>query len=424
MEDLAKNLDDQVNALADQALSLINSKDFAKAEALLDELLKAYSEKAVLYYNYAILRVAEKRLDKALELVRQAIKREANDKYVTLLSAIFSQQKKFEQARQVVRDAFKTNPDSYDLLESVLTYDMEEGETEKVIAQAKSSIASGKYEGSKLARIYAFLAISHYIKNEIPECREALTHIQPLIDSTMIKWMAPNAIPYALRIFVIYLQELMKWRDENPEYYTGAEKKIYLIGESHCLSPAYTNLTIDGENYEIIPRLVLGAKAWHFSKASDLQVRKNCLRKILSELPANSKIIFTFGEVDCRPRGGFFTEHLKNPETSLEENIENTVGDYAAYLTKAAKKAGHEASFVGVPAPQIQYVEHGTKEEEREEYLRIHPLFNEALQNSVEDYIDLYEITNRGDGYAKDGVHIDYVHLKPDLFSKAYHARN
>lgn len=74
---------------------------------------------------------------------------------------------------------------------------------------------------------------------------------------------------------------------------------VYVCGDSHTLPTAWRELTVHGERVLLRPALVTGLKHWHLRKDSTFYPKINFWR-VLASIPPRSKVVFLFGEIDCR----------------------------------------------------------------------------------------------------------------------------
>lgn len=88
----------------------------------------------------------------------------------------------------------------------------------------------------------------------------------------------------------------------------GDVEDIYVCGDSHTLATAWRelSLTFDNPSSEVNsrrvllrPALVTGLKHWHLRKESTFYPKINFWR-VLAAIPPRSRVIFLFGEIDCR----------------------------------------------------------------------------------------------------------------------------
>jgi hypothetical protein len=197
-------------------------------------------------------------------------------------------------------------------------------------------------------------------------------------------------------------------RDNSPASET--ENKVYHLGESHCLSYAHQSISINGDNFKINPRITFGAKAFHFYRT-----RKDSFKAITNahfvSLPENSKVLISYGEIDCRPNEGFITaaRKLKKP---LEDIITETVMGYVRWFAEQNASKNHHLYFIGVPAP-VYNTKHG--DDLNSEVARTVALFNTALQKySLQrgfEMVDVFKFTSGDQGFSNGLFHVDNSHL-------------
>jgi hypothetical protein len=95
-------------------------------------------------------------------------------------------------------------------------------------------------------------------------------------------------------------------------------RPIYVLGESHSLPLAWQEIFIHDSRSLLVPKLVVGLKAWHFSPNPGNCKELSTLRNILDNIPSGSTILTVAGEIDCRPGIGIdkvsITKHVNNLE--------------------------------------------------------------------------------------------------------------
>jgi len=194
--------------------------------------------------------------------------------------------------------------------------------------------------------------------------------------------------------------------NEEPTY----ENKVYHLGDSHCLSYAHRNITIDGSKFSITPRITFGAKAFHFSRSKHDSFKEITKAHFVS-LPKNSKVFLSYGEIDCRPNEGFIpaASKLNKP---LEELIDYTTSSYVKWFLDRNADQRHRLYFLNVPAP-VYNNKHSA--DLNSEVARTVALFNAALKKYSLQHgfntVDVFKFTAGKEGFSNGLFHIDNQHL-------------
>jgi hypothetical protein len=194
--------------------------------------------------------------------------------------------------------------------------------------------------------------------------------------------------------------------DKEPAY----ENKVYHLGESHCLSYAHRNITIEDSNFRITPRITFGAKAFHFSRKK-YDSFKAITKAHFVSLPKNSKVFLSYGEIDCRPNEGFISAAAKL-EKPLEELIDQTTEGYVQWFFDQNADQKHYLYFINVPAPVYNK---GYSADLNSDVARTVALFNTALKKySLQhgfDMVDVFTFTAGNEGFSNRLFHVDNIHL-------------
>ena len=206
-----------------------------------------------------------------------------------------------------------------------------------------------------------------------------------------------------------FIGELLKRHShETDSFHT--EKKVYHLGESHCLSYAHHNIKIDNEKYKITPLITFGAKAFHFSRSVE-DAYKSITQLNFAYIPTESNVFISFGEIDCRPNEGFITAatKLNIPVTKV---INETVSGYLRWFWGQNESQNHRLFFFNVPAP-VYNKEYSA--DLNQKVLNTVHLFNNVLKQYTKHYgfhlIDVFQFTVGDAGFSNGFFHIDGLHL-------------
>jgi hypothetical protein len=141
------------------------------------------------------------------------------------------------------------------------------------------------------------------------------------------------------RIFISPLLENPKIAYSDPFYCPVLEdaKKnpIYIVGDSHVMSPAWGIITVNGVPRLLIPRLVTGIKHWHLRKDSNFYPKLN-FEFAIKNIPDGSDVIFIIGEIDCRE--GLLLATERDKYKSIEEGMHRTTSIFMDVLSSLVSR--------------------------------------------------------------------------------------
>jgi tetratricopeptide (TPR) repeat protein len=380
----------------------------------LEEAIEAYNKALAIkpdyadaYNNMGVTLKERDKLEEAIEAYNKAIaiKPDYADAYNNMGVAL-KDQGKLEEAIEAYNKALAIKPDYANAVENSQSlvvqllpiianygYDFDTSE-----AQASSEIVHRpKYQTQKAIKAYLegdfSLANSH--NNNFKACdRDLLGRLKPK-DKVFCS---------------AYNRFIGKLLDANWDKEPASENKMYHLGESHCLSYAHRNITIGGSNFRIFPRIIFGAKAFHFSRAKHDSFKAITKAHFVS-LPKNSKVFLSYGEIDCRPNEGFISAARKR-DKPLGELIDQTTEGYVQWFLEQNADQRHHLYFINVPAPV--YDEKLTTDL-NSEVARTVALFNTALKKYSQqhgfDTVDVFKFTAGKEGFSNGLFHIDIRHL-------------
>lgn len=255
-------------------------------------------------------------------------------------------------------------------------------------------------------RAFVFAAIISFIKRDYRATIVSLSSFSTLIDSKRFKSL-DNISKLLCLAYFKYLHQILKQPVQKGSNYSEI---IFHIGDSHSLTYATSQITLAGRNIRVYPLINIGAKAYAFSGELNNKY-KGLAEENLNALPNGSRVLVSFGEIDCRDEGGLHTAASKL-DTDIEEITEVTIDAYVRWFIQNNRENKHQLLFHNIPAPVVT--------EKRKKRNRIHKtvkLFNDVLQAVCEKYgatlIDLYKSTVDNDGWSNNIYHVDSVHLGP-----------
>ena len=225
------------------------------------------------------------------------------------------------------------------------------------------------------------------------------------------------------KIYQLYLTSLLKYYCENrsTKIRSKAEKIIYTIGESHTLSSHELRLSKLEKHYICKSLLILGCKQWHLG--NDEQNRyKFKFENIFRSIPKASLVLLSVGEIDCRIDEGLIKHSENSSKVNLEELIHNTVTNYINYVTNLNKEFNHKIIIQGVPCPNIEFKKYDVASIEKlAEVIKIfNRTLNELSKQRKFNFLDLYSLTNDGEGFSNGLWHIDTHHVSPSGMLEAW----
>lgn len=276
-------------------------------------------------------------------------------------------------------------------------------------------------QGAERLRLAAGLAMASYITGDIQSSEAFAREVvalrafaydgddQPL----------PGDYPFYF-IYVEFILGLIAARQQHASAYEGpANKQLHTIGESHCLTPAHLILS----GHCVQAHLLMGAKAYYFGIEQGETWRYQ-IERIIGELPKTEPLVMMFGEIDCRANEGIMRQWLNDPAYPMESEVALLVQRYVKFIKIAQLRRAAPTYLYGVPAPaQSQVVTLAPARYDDFKHMVAHfnaCLANEAAAQSL-PFIDIYALTVGEDGWARAGVHLDGIHLIPEVVMTAIH---
>lgn len=260
------------------------------------------------------------------------------------------------------------------------------------------------------------LAICYFLKGNFTESKRNLLAVAKIQEKNSEKFK--NA-----RVYWRYLSNILSWHEEK--YFNLHNKKIdkilYVIGESHSLGCHQLYIKNSSSNLLCQAKLIKGCTQWHLGNSTKNEY-KTQFENVFCSLPKCSEVLITIGEIDCRLDSGIINYKNKVPEKGIEEIIASTIENYLNFVARNNSGSQHSIIIQGVPCPNI--VTENYPEDDILELIEVINIFNRELETMCKQkgfrFLDVYKLTNRGDGFSNALWHSDDIHLSPEGFLEAW----
>jgi hypothetical protein len=183
---------------------------------------------------------------------------------------------------------------------------------------------------------------------------------------------------------------------------TTAAGKVYVLGDSHALAPAWETVTWGGRKCMLEPRLATGVKAWHLRPGATFYP-KHAFAAAAESIPDAQTVIVVLGEIDCRE--GLLLAVEKDRYADLAQAVSET----AAVLVAALRglQAKRKWRILVHPVPPVL-----------DETRPIVSLFNRELQRQVQRepslcWLDFFDHLLDDREGLKAELRLDGTHLHP-----------
>lgn len=263
--------------------------------------------------------------------------------------------------------------------------------------------------------IAVWLAIRHYLAGDYEQFQNMLIAAHPLVAINDDKYKSP-------RIYWRYLSLIFSWRQKSDLWppRQGMMPLLYVIGESHSLSAHGVVVRYRDQEMCCDAQWISGCKQWHLGNDKANKYKRK-FEAVMARLPRQSNVLLIIGEIDCRPDEGIMKVWGKHPNRTLDDIVQATVGSYVRYVGELATRYQHHLIVCGVPATNNL---EGLTEDMVGQLVAIIRIFNATLKEMVlvagMSFLDVYALTDRGDGIASGEWHIDSNHLLPSAVEHAF----
>ena len=268
-------------------------------------------------------------------------------------------------------------------------------------------------EGIHSLKAAVNLAIFSFLKDDIATSKKYLSEIQEKIDLDSDTYL----------LYWDYLLKILNVHDNNSHNNLDfiSKKKLYVVGESHSLVSHGLHVKTSNDDFICKSLLIKGCMQWHLGSTLQNQY-KNKFEGIFYSLSKSSEVLLSIGEIDCRLNSGIIKYINKHHEKDVTHLISNTIENYLNYINEINSNCEHKIIIQGVPCSNIN-----TENIPKEKVIELVNLireFNIILKDKSTEigfgFLDVYSLTDRGDGMSNQNWHIDDYHLSPEGMKEAW----
>ena len=157
--------------------------------------------------------------------------------------------------------------------------------------------------------------------------------VEPVRDGMDPELLSLPAV-HSENAFLIYITTLLP---TIPSVLNPDLPVLHVVGDSHCLSPAWRTISVGGEPHLVVPRLITGLKVWHLRSSSTFYTKAH-FDASLQQVPDGSLLVFLLGFIDCREGLPTALEH--GVYQTLEEGVDVLVQTYVDTLGSLCLRRG------------------------------------------------------------------------------------
>jgi len=389
-------------------------KEQGKLEKAIEAYKKALSIKpdyAEAYNNMGGTLKDQGKLEKAIKAYNKAlsIKPDYAEAYNNI-GGTFQDQGRLDKAIGAYNKALSLKPDYVLAIENASSLRNQISDTALINEEFEKRLESARPQLIKMPKVQIHKAVTAFVSNDRKSVREHLNGFNGCSSSAIAKLTAKDQV--FCSSYNHFLQKLIEKPFENERPLVD-HRTVFHLGESHCLSYAHRLLKLNSTHYNIVPRITIGGKAYHFSTEKE-NVYKAITKSNFDSLTDGCKVFVSFGEIDCRPNEGFISAAKKHKKP-IGNLVANTVKGYVDWFAKQNQSKNHSLFLFNVPAPIYN---EKYSEEVNIEVIRTIKLFNSLLYKTVLDHdfniIDVYKFTVGKNGFSNGFFHIDKKHLSSD----------
>lgn len=314
------------------------------------------------------------------------------------------------EALPFLQHARQLSPEHPDTLNFLSHAEKDLGLIEEAIVHAQQALRLAPASCAGLEAALR-LALIHYLRDDHNGAAQLLTQ------AAAINLEGERST----RAYWSYLGLLLAWWKNRGGCAEKSGRALYAVGDSHVLSLHGLALGYQGRAHRAQALWIEGCKQWHLGK-SEGNAYKLQFEAFLAGVPKGMPVLVSVGEIDCRPDEGILKAWRKRQTEALPALVAATIGNFVAYVAALRDRLELDITLAGVPASNV------SPDPADELASRVFPTlladFNRELERRAKQagmgFLDLFALTDCGDGKADGQWHIDRIHLQPDAYAQAF----
>tara|TARA_Y100001933_G_scaffold69010_1_gene70038 strand:- start:208 stop:2505 length:2298 start_codon:yes stop_codon:yes gene_type:complete len=406
---------DYAEAFNNLGVALQDKGNLKDAEAAYNKAISIKPDYAEAYNNMGVALIAQEQLEDGLAAYDKAISLLPNftEAYSNKGNALI-EQGKLSDAIGVYEHALTLDPSCHAAVEDFLTLQSQLNYSTLMQTSTPYQLYEANCKIGKKPKFYVLHAIHAFLEANINLTQKYIQNFNQC-DQKLLNMLKPRDRVFCTA-FTNFLNKLIESPFNNPDKYVS-NNFIYHLGESHCLSYAHRIINMNSIPYHVVPKIVYGAKAYHFSKKRHNSY-KTIMKVHIASIPKNSEVFISVGEIDCRPDEGFVVA-AKKRNKPIEELISITVKEHLKWFSEHNKDQNHNIHFLNLPAPVY---DKNLDKVINADVANTVALFNMFLAQHIvlHDFnlIDVYKFTVGKNGFSNNFFHIDNRHLSPKIITE------
>lgn len=381
-----------------------------------EEAIESYKEALKIQPNYvearnnlasALLKINKN--EEAIEVCEQALKIKPNhfEAYSNMGSALINIGKN-EEAIEACQQALKIQPTLKEAMATLITILIQSDNDENLEQLSK---------GHETYLVKILLIIDSFIDKSFDKCKSLILQLRTKMDTDLDYWLSKDKDRKFITAYLEFIGTLNSniLEQKNRLPLSSDEHTIYHIGESHSLTFAHQNISLENKSYTIKPLIIFGTKAWHLGNKEQNQY-KTYFENYVKSLEEKAYLLLSFGEIDCRVDEGIINYYLKT-KCNLADIVYQTVKNYIEYTERILNKLEIKRIYMGVPAPVIKV--HNDLTSLRIDIVK---LFNENLLKITQErelnFIDIYRLTVNNEEESNLQYMCDNFHLSSSILGE------
>jgi hypothetical protein len=258
-------------------------------------------------------------------------------------------------------------------------------------------------------------AIMTWLDGDFSECERRLALAHAARSSAPPKTL----ISGVFETYWNYLNSLIRERRARDADPPPDHPPVYFIGDSHCLSPAHSLVTVDGEPRRVVADLVFACKAWDLVGPGP-NPRAAAFAATIARIPPQSTAMICIGELDCRYGSGIYRyagregldalDVARQLATDYVERVVTAVAPLSLRLHLATPPVSNMNEKLLPPATVLKL-------------RQIADTFAETVRQQAAarniNIVDLNVATRDADGTPRRSFFVDTNHVLPVAFMQA-----
>lgn len=274
-----------VNQALEHALTLFQAGNYDDSRVVLNKLIEVVPAHPIVNSSLAVVEYLLGNNALSEKYFKQSLAANPNDENTLKnLTVLYYKSGKLDEAKKIIDHRIALNANDLDTIIELSEYYRDKQDLANCAGVLTDAMNRPGISPEIMFRLGAPLCIALWSLGDFEQCTLRVRQLLSLGDPESLS--GKDRVSF---LFFDYIKHLIShYHSHRSDYNKPYNEQLFVIGESHSLSPAHLCLEFNNTVLRVIPKYVRGCKVWHLARA-EMNEYKRAFKEAVSSIPDNAK---------------------------------------------------------------------------------------------------------------------------------------